>query len=191
MIIGITGGSGAGKSTVSAKFEKYGFKIADADKIAHMLMAKGSDCLSETVEHFGSGFLNSDGTLNRKKLGEAVFSDPEKLKALNKITHKYITAEIKKITEENPDTVIDAAVLFESGAYRLCDVTVYVHCPEEIRIKRIMERDGISREYAKSRIKSQADENKYKSLCDYTIACCPEADTDIQIEEILNCLKRY
>ena len=191
MVIGITGGSGAGKSTVSAEFEKHGFKIADADKIAHMLMVPGTGCFCETLKYFGREFLNTDGTLNRKKLGEVVFSNAEKLSALNKITHKYITAEIKKITEENRNTVIDAAVLFESGADDLCDATVYVHCPEEIRIKRIMERDGISEEYAKIRIHSQAQENEYKGKCDYTVLCDGKTDITKQIEEILNCLRKY
>lgn len=191
MVIGITGGSGAGKSTVSGKFEKYGFKIADADKIAHRVMEPGTSCLGEVVAYFGDGFLNQDGSLNRKKLGGVVFSDHKKLDALNKITHKYITDEVKKIISENENTIVDAAVLFESGINTFCDATVYAHCPEEVRIKRIMLRDGISEEYAKKRIKSQAEEGRYRELCNYTIVCDGVADVDKQIEEILNCLKKY
>ena len=95
MIIGITGGSGVGKSTVSKEFEKKGFFVIDADIVAHKVMDKGSECLKEVIDFFGSEYLNSDSTLNRKKLGTLVFNNKEMLDKLNEITHKYIIKAIE------------------------------------------------------------------------------------------------
>ena len=136
MVIGITGGSGAGKTTVSKEFINAGFNIIDADEVAHKVMEKGSLCLKEVIDVFSDEYLNEDGTLNRKKLGALVFNDPEKLALLNSITHKHIINNIKEqITEK---TVVDAIGLFDTELYTLCDSTIFVYCPKEIRVKRII-----------------------------------------------------
>lgn len=167
MIIGITGGSGGGKTTVSKEFEKAGFKIIDADEVAHRVMKKGTKCLEEVVDAFSEEYLTIDGELDRKKLGSLVFNCPEKLELLNSITHKHIINEIKE--EMTDKTVIDAIGLFETELYTLCDSTVFVYCPKEIRVKRIMERENINEEYALSRINAQKSDDYFKSKADFTV----------------------
>lgn len=189
MIIGITGGSGVGKSTVSAQFEKNGFFVIDADKVAHKVMDQGTECLKEVTDFFGTEYLNGDGTLNRKKLGNLVFNNKEKLEKLNEITHKYITKEIVLLSEKNENTLIDAAVLFESGLNELCNKTIFVSCPFDVRVKRIMERDSITETYAKDRINAQQKDEYYRRLCDFEIINDGDNDIKVKTEEILTCLK--
>ena len=167
MVIGITGGSGAGKTTVSKEFIKAGFNIIDADEVAHKVMGKGSLCLKEVVDAFSDEYLNEEGELNRKKLGALVFNNPEKLALLNSITHKHIINNIKEqITEK---TVIDAIGLFDTELYTLCDSTIFVYCPKEIRAKRIMAREGVDESYALSRINAQKEDEYFKSKADLTV----------------------
>lgn len=167
MVIGITGGSGGGKTTVSKEFEKAGFNIIDADEVAHKVMEKGSPCLKQVIDVFGSEYLNENGELDRKKLGAVVFADPEKLALLNSITHDHIINKIKgKITEK---TVIDVIGLFDTQLHSLCDSTIFVYCPEDIRVERIMKREGISKEYALKRIKAQKNDEYFKQKADYTV----------------------
>ena len=167
MIIGITGGSGAGKTTVSKEFINAGFNIIDADEVAHRVMRKGSKCLDEVIDAFSKEYLTKDGELDRKKLGSLVFNCPEKLELLNSITHKHIIKEIKE--EITDKTIIDAISLFETELYTLCDSTIFVYCPKEIRVKRIMEREHINEEYALSRINAQKSDEYFKSKADFTV----------------------
>ena len=132
-----------------------------------MRRGKGTDCLKEVIEAFSDEYLNDDGELDRKKLGSLVFNSPEKLELLNSITHKHIIKEIKSQIEEK--TVIDAIGLFDTELYKLCDSTIFVLCPEESRIERIMAREGISREYATSRIKAQKSDKYFKEKADFVI----------------------
>lgn len=189
MIIGITGGSGAGKSTVSAEFEKRGFFVIDADKVAHQVMEKGTECLKETVAFFGEEYLNKDGTLNRKKLGSLVFNNKEMLDKLNEITHKYIIKEIKCLSQKSDNVVIDAAVLFESSLKEMCDKTVFVSCPFDIRVERIMARDKVSEKYAADRINAQKKDEYYRQKCDFEIVNDGDNNIEAEAEEILTCLK--
>lgn len=190
MIVGITGGSGVGKSTVSCEFEKKGFFVIDADKVAHLVMDKGTECLKEVIDFFGAEYLNADGSLNRKKLGGTVFNNKELLEKLNEITHKYIIKEIETLAYSRENVIIDAAVLFESGLENMCNKTLFVSCPQEIRVKRIMARDNVSEEYARSRIQAQHNDDYYRKKCDFEITNDGENNIETRVEEILACLKR-
>ena len=189
MIIGITGGSGVGKSTVSKEFDKKGFLVIDADKVAHKVMDKGTDCLKEVTDFFGTEYLNEDGTLNRKKLGALVFNNKEKLEKLNEITHKYIIAEIKNLLEINENAIIDAAVLFESDLKNLCHKTIFVSCPFDVRVQRITARDNVSSDYATDRIKAQQNDEYYRQKSDFEIVNDGDNNIEAKVEEILTCLK--
>ena len=189
MIIGITGGSGVGKSTVSKEFEIKGFFVIDADVVAHKVMDKGSECLKEVIDFFGSEYLNSDSTLNRKKLGTLVFNNKEMLGKLNEITHKYIIKEIEFCAQNKENVIIDAAVLFESGLFEMCEKTVFVSCPYDIRIQRIVARDNVKSDYAKSRIDAQQKDEYYKEKCDFEIINDGENNIEEKVEEILTWLK--
>lgn len=171
MIIGLTGGSGSGKTTVGRAAADLGFYVIDADKIGHEILLKGNKAYNETVNAFGSEILAPDGEIDRKKLGGIVFSDKEKLKLLNDITHEKITKAIEKLIKicENKKVIIDAAVLFESGMDKKCDYVIAVVSSAEERTRRICHRDGISPEAADNRIKSQQSDDFYSSKADRII----------------------
>ncbi|MBQ7986378.1 MAG: dephospho-CoA kinase [Clostridia bacterium] len=167
-LVGITGGSGCGKSHLSQRLREHGIPVIDCDLVSREIMAKDTPCAKEVVECFGDSFLEN-GEINRKKLGKIVFSDSEKLKKLNEITHKYILTDIyNKMEKEESDVVCaDGATLIESGIS--CDMMVGILADKEIRKKRIMERDGLSDEDAALRIGAQKDDDFYIKNCDFVI----------------------
>ena len=168
MIIGITGGTGCGKTTLLQTIADLGGLILDCDAIYHGLLQTDTALLHAIETRFPGTVKN--GQLQRKKLGAIVFNDETALADLNSITHSAIKREIEKRLEMNPSlAAIDAIALFESGLDCLCHVTVAVTAPEEIRIKRLMQRDGITEEYAKLRIHAQHDEAWFRERCDYTL----------------------
>lgn len=150
-VLGLTGVSGAGKSVAAEHFKKRGAFVIDADKISRDITKKGGIAVPEIEKAFPEAV--TDGVIDRKKLGSIVFNDSEKLKILNKITHKYIMKIIKELAEPNNGfIVIDAPVLYEAGADALCDKVMVIDAPDEVKIKRIMARDNIDRARAKERI---------------------------------------
>ena len=175
--IGLCGSSGSGKGYVSKKFKAYGVEYIDTDKVYRDIAVDGSDCVNELSSYFGEGILSEDGTLDRKELSKRVFEGDNAsvhLKMLNEITHKYIKIETERILEENESkgviaTIIDAPVLFESGFDDMCDVTVCVTAPIELKIKRILKRDNIPLEKAKARLQSQLPDEILREKCDYEI----------------------
>lgn len=186
-ILGITGGSGAGKTTVCDYLRKKGIEIVDGDKVSRLIMEPGQPCLLETVEAFGKDILDENGCLMRRKLGQIVFSDPEKLEILNKITHKYITEYFFDRVEKSGSQIVgfDGAVLFESGLNKSCDAVLGVVADEDIRIARIMKRDDISEENARNRIKSQKNNQFYIEKCDHLVYNNNKDEVFAQLEEVL------
>lgn len=174
-VIGVTGGIGSGKSTVSRILKDLGAKIVDADKIARKILVKGGKPLEDVVNYFGKEILDSDGELNRKKLADIVFNKSEKLTVLNKITHGYIAEEIiKAVSSYKADNaadiiVIDAPIPIEHGFIDQSDEIWVVTANREVRISRIMERNGLSREDAEKRIDSQQSDEAYLSIADEII----------------------
>ncbi len=171
MTVGLTGGSGTGKSSAARIFAEKNFVVIDFDKLSRKVCEKGSACLSELCGYFGNSIMADDGSLIRKKLGEIVFSDSAKLGILNKITHKYILEEAEKIMAENRDKkiLLDAPLLFEAELDKKCDFVVSVTAPADKRARRIERRDGISAESAKKRIQSQKSDEYYTSRSDFVI----------------------
>ena len=172
MIIGLTGSSGSGKSIVSKYFEDNGFFVIDYDKLTYEVYKKGEPCLNELTEHFGNGIIDNSGNLLRKKLGDIVFSDKQKLNLLNSIVMKHILSKSEILINQNKskNIVLDAPLLFESGLDKICDKTISVVSTADIQIKRIMERDGISYDTAIGRLKSQHDNAYFEKNCDYCIS---------------------
>ena len=168
MIIGITGGTGCGKTTLLKTIAEKGGLILDCDAIYHELLATDISLLNAIETRFPGTVEN--GTLQRKKLGAIVFSDEKALKDLNKITHGAIKAEVLRRLAHKPKlAAIDAIGLFEGGLAELCDTTVAVTAPEEVRIQRLMLRDNIGEEYARSRIAAQHPESWFREHCDCTL----------------------
>ena len=161
MIIGLTGGIGSGKSTVSKFLREFGITVVDADEISRELVRPGMPAWKDIVEKFGQDILLSDGTIDRAKLGKEVFASPEQLKRLNEITHPRIIGETKKrvsklkLNKPEIPIVVDAALLIESGYYKEMDKVLVVDADEELRVKRIMERDLLSIAEIKKRIQAQ------------------------------------
>jgi dephospho-CoA kinase len=168
MIIGITGGTGSGKTTLLKLMEQLGVLVLDCDAIYHELLTTSPALLTAIQNRFPGTVEN--GLLQRKKLGEIVFSDKNDLLDLNKITHSAISAEILRRLESCPaHAAIDAVALFESGMDKLCDITVAVTAPADVRVKRLMERDCISAEYAQKRIDAQPSADWFRGKSTYTL----------------------
>ena len=165
MIIGITGGTGCGKTTLLKVIAEKDGLILDCDAIYHQLLATDASLLKAIGSRFPGTVEN--GQLQRKKLGSIVFSDEKALLDLNRITHSAIKAEVMRQLECRPNlAAIDAIGLFEGGLAELCHATVAVTAPAEVRVQRLMKRDNISEEYARSRIAAQHDESRFRERCD-------------------------
>lgn len=167
-IIGITGGTGCGKTTLLNCIAEKGGLILDCDAIYHRLLAEDISLLRSIEERFPGVVEN--GALQRKKLGNIVFSDKKALQNLNKITHSAVKAEVLSLLEAAPRlAAIDAIGLFEGELASLCHVTVAVTAPTEDRVRRLMARDGISEEYARKRIAAQRSNEEFSALCSHTL----------------------
>ena len=168
MIIGITGGTGCGKTTLLSIIRDHGGLILDCDAIYHNLLKTNAQLLRAIEARFPGTV--EDGLLNRKKLGSIVFADADALLDLNRITHSAVRDEVIRHLEYAPRVAaIDAIALFEGGLASLCDVTVAVTAPEEARIARLMAREGISEAYAAARIAAQKPQSWFAGQCDHTL----------------------
>ena len=171
MVVGLTGQTGAGKSTVSDYLRENGMAVIDADKVAREVVETGSACIADIALEFGCEYINADGTLNRKKMAKTVFTDKAKLKKLNALMFPYIIRrlceEIERSRREGEGIIVlDAPTLFESGADRECDYVVSVIADEQSRKERIIRRDGLTQQEAQERISAQHDEEYYQSRSD-------------------------
>lgn len=170
MIIGITGGTGCGKTTLLEAIASKGGLVLDCDQIYHQLLQTDAQLLAAIESRFPGTVEN--GCLQRKKLGAIVFSDEKALEDLNAITHSAVKKEVLRQLEDRPKAkvaAIDAIALFEGGLAELCDITVAVIAPVEDRVKRIMLRDGISEAYARDRIRAQKSDSWFREKCDYVL----------------------
>lgn len=154
-LIGLTGKSGSGKSYAAALFQKWGAFVCDCDEIAHELL-KNEEIKSKLIHAFGAEILQG-GEIDRKALGQIVFSDSEELLKLNAIVHPAVIERVMSLCEAShcDICVMDGSELEASGADRLCNAIIVIECNEEIRLERIIKRDAISRESALLRMKAQ------------------------------------
>ena len=193
-IVGLTGGSGSGKSTVSKIFENSGACIIDGDKISREITGKGSPVLEKLKDNFGSEIINPDGTLNRRKLGSIVFADKKSLETLNAVTHPAIYEKVVRIIEKNTGEytvfIIDAAALFDcKPLLDLCNKIIVVCADKNVRINRICKRDGISQDDAENRINSQTSQEILVQKADFVIFNNGSlSDLEKSSGEVWNCL---
>ncbi len=174
VIYGLTGQTGAGKSTVGKLLNEKGYLIVDGDVAAREVVEKGSPVLGQLAEVFGADILDENGELIRSALAKKAFASEESRQKLNAITHPAVTAWsidfIKKnLNESHKGVVIDAAAIFDSDIRRYCTKMIVVTAPERVRLERILARDGITEEAAMLRIKAQKDEQYYKQRADIIV----------------------
>ena len=173
--VGLTGNIATGKSQASKKFAELGAQVIDADLIAHEILNPGTDTFGTILENFGDGILGGDGTIDRRKLGKIVFSNPEKRFLLNRLTHPVIGDRILRSIdwiERNSEAkvvIIEAALMVEVGSYKRYHALVVVTCQRSIQLSRLMDRDKLSLEDAKARIGSQMPIEEKLKLADYSI----------------------
>lgn len=171
IIVGLTGQTGAGKSTVAAMLERFGYSIVDADKVARLVTGKGSPVMKLLTDAFGEDIVDEDGSLRRDLLAARAFSSPENTRKLNDITHPEICRLIMKKVEGRffmgyEGVIVDAPQLFESGLASKCTLVLSVTAREDIRLRRIMERDGVSEAEARLRMQAQLPESFFREHSD-------------------------
>lgn len=173
-VIGITGPTGAGKTTVLNVLRELGGAVVDCDAVYHELLRSEGPMRDELRARFGAEIFDENGDLRRKELGAIVFGDAGALADLDAITHRHIIEEVERRAaqaraEGRPAVALDAIALLESGLGERCDVTVAVTAPEDIRVGRIMAREGIPEEYARSRVNAQKPDSWFEERCGYTL----------------------
>jgi dephospho-CoA kinase len=186
MIIGVTGGIGSGKSTVTGMLGELGAIVIDADAIAREIVEPGSPGLLALVEAFGPGILRDDGTLNRGKLAELAFGDPPATRKLNEIMHPRISVEAQRRIEQAPSGVVvyDMPLLFETGQQTLVDHVVVVDVPEDIQIRRAVELRGLARDDVERRMQVQLSRADRLAAADTVIDNSGQlSDTRTRVEE--------
>jgi len=191
--IGITGPTGAGKTTALKALEALGVYILDADAVYYDLLAESREMKEELTQRFGEDILDETGAVDRKRLGSIVFADPDALLDLNRITHKYVGEEVDRreaaaAARGIQAIAIDAIALIESGLGATCETIVSVIAPAEVRVKRIMARDNISEEYAHSRVQAQKPDSFYREHSDLVLendgSVGPEVFTQRALEQL-------
>lgn len=194
--IGLTGSIAVGKSFVLDVLRELGARTLDADAIAREVVEPGTPGLKASVAEFGDGILNPNGSLDRAKLGAIVFADEAKRQKLNSILHPFIIKRqdeiMRRWEQETPDavSVVDAALMIESGGYERFDKLIVVHCRPEIQAERLMKRDGLSREEADRRINAQMPQAEKMTYADFLIDTSGGfEDTRSQIESVWQQLK--
>ena len=186
-VVGITGTSGSGKSTVARIIQQnYNAQIIDADKIAKELTQKDTEYLRKIVKTFGEEILEN-GKLNRKKLADIIFLDKKQKEKIDKLTQKYVVDEIKKQVKESKNKLVllDVPLLFETKLNEICDITIGVIADKKQKIERIGKRDNIEEKQALARLSNQKDDKFFSNNCDYIVENCKKEELKEEVRKIL------
>lgn len=182
VVVGLTGGIASGKSTVAGFLREAGAPVMDADSLGHMVIEPDGEAYGQVIEAFGQDIVSDDGRVDRRRLGEKVFDNPEQRSRLESITHPFIAKLAKRGVEmigERGERLAfyEAALLIETGIHESLDATVVVACRVATQMQRLVDRDGFTKEAAAARIASQYPLEEKLAVADYVI------DTDVQLEE--------
>ena len=190
LVVGLTGGIGSGKTTIAKMLMLKGIPVYDSDKRAKLLMQNSSEIKDALKLEFGEEVYNNEG-LNREYLANIVFVDREKLRILNSIVHPVVAKDFQDwIADQDSEIVVkEAAILFESGAYKSCDVNVTVYADVEERIERVQKRDGVSREQVLSRINNQWTDLQRNEKADIIIKNNDADSTELNVDRLVKQLK--
>lgn len=192
--VGLTGGIGAGKSEVSRLLASLGAVIVDADLIAREVVEPGTPGLAAVVAEFGAGVLRPDGSLDRPALGRVVFSDPDRLAALNAIVHPLVrqrSAELEAAAGPSDVVVQDVPLLAENGLAPLYDLVVVVDAPDEVRLDRLVRLRGMTEDEARARMAAQADRAQRLAVADVVIDNAgPLSALEPRVREVWSDLRR-
>lgn len=189
-IIGLTGGIGSGKTTIANHFMAAGIPVYIADDEARKIM-QSEAIIDDIQKTFGTAIFEK-GVLNRQKLAEIVFDNPDKLKLLNGIIHPAVKKHFENwISNHNqtPFIIYEAAILFESGSYKNCDKIITVTAPLETRIQRVIQRDNTTRENVLKRINMQWDDNQRNAQSDFVVENIDSKITESEVGKILKILR--
>lgn len=195
-VLGLTGGIATGKSTADAFFIKHKIPVIDSDQIAHHIYDQGKPAYRALISEYGNNILDNKKEINRKKLGEIVFSDEEKLQELDSLTHPLICQEINDAInsyedEKVPIVVLDAPVLYEAHNENVCDAVLVISLPEEIQVKRLMARNNYSKEEALERIRAQMPLQEKVHKANYVIENTGTIkELEEQLDKLLNRIKK-
>ena len=191
-IVGLTGGIGSGKSTVAKYMISKGIPVYIADEEAKKIMEDKS--VKQRIQNiFTESILNENGSLNRKKIADLVFTFPDKLNELNAIVHPEVQNHFKKWLNDHKDysfIVKEVAILFETGGNKQCDKVILITAPEELRVERAMKRDNLTKKDILVRIKNQLPDSKKKEMSDFVVENINLKDTFLKIDEILKILAK-
>jgi dephospho-CoA kinase len=186
--IGITGGIGSGKTTVCRIFEKLGIPVFYADTVAKEIMITDPVLREGIINAFGKDSYDLSGKLNNKYIAQLVFNDKQELEKLNGLVHPAVFRAFdtweETIPAEVPYTLKEAALLFESGSYKMCDKTILVTAPADVRIQRVMERDGVTREQVEARMDKQMSDDEKKKMADFLITNDESRPVILQVLEL-------
>jgi len=185
IILGVTGGTGAGKSSALKAFQDLGGTVIDCDAVYHEVLS-GSEDFKDAINEKFPGVFSADGQLNRKKLGQEVFTKRDRLDQLNAIVYRFLLPELERLVAAADGLcALDAINLFESGLDRLCDRTIAITAPMELRVKRVMARDHITEQYARLRIGAQKQDEFYRSKCDCELNNATDSPEEFRREAYL------
>lgn len=185
MVVGLTGGIGSGKSTIAQMFEKLGIPVYVSDKQAQILIETDENIKQKIISVFGeNAYIN--GKYNRKYVAEIVFNNKDKLRSINEIVHPAVALHFEKWKQKQqaPYVIKEAAILFESGAYRHCDYIITVTAPEPERIRRVIERDGVTEQSVRERMNNQWNDDQKIKLSNEFINNINMESSSLKVQEI-------
>jgi len=185
-IVGLTGGIGSGKTTVSKEFQKYSIKVYNSDLRAKFLMNNSIVLKNKLINNFGKEFYINE-ELNKSYISQIIFNDPISLKLINSMVHPEVFNDFNEWRQSLSEKFVlyESALIFETGSYKLNDFNILVTCDHDLRVKRILKRDGINEEKINSIINNQWDDDKKISLADYIFFNTSNKENKLKVKNLV------